>query len=184
MGRDGTLYTLHSFSGSSGDGYYPYNALLQGTDGCLYGTTWGGGDYQIGVIFRMTPSGNLITLYSFHADYALPLGDGAQPHAGLVQSADGYFYGTATGGGAFGIGTFFRFPIPPTLEIAAQTNSSLALKWCAVVGAVYQLQYTTDMDSTNWIDLDAEITATNIIATQYDIAPCDVQRFYRVLLLQ
>jgi uncharacterized repeat protein (TIGR03803 family) len=95
MSRDGELCTLHSFSGSSGDGYYPYDALLQGTDGCLYGTTWGGGDYQIGVIFRMTLAGDLITLYSFHGNYALPLGDSGQPYAGLVQSGDGYLYGTA-----------------------------------------------------------------------------------------
>jgi hypothetical protein len=88
------------------------------------------------------------------------------------------------GGGAHGGGACFRFPIPPTLEITAQTNSGMALKWCSVVGGVYQLQYTTNVHSTNWIDIYNEITATNVIATRADIVPSDVPRFYRVLLLQ
>jgi uncharacterized repeat protein (TIGR03803 family) len=34
--------------------------------------------------------------------------DGANPHAGLVQGTDGYFYGTTSGGGTYGDGTVFR----------------------------------------------------------------------------
>ena len=45
------------------------------------------------MLFRITPSGTLTTLHSFH------LMDGADP-AGLVQAADGNFYGTTYSGGS------------------------------------------------------------------------------------
>jgi uncharacterized repeat protein (TIGR03803 family) len=48
---NGTLTTLHSFGGSDGAG--PYGALVQATDGGFYGTTFGGGAYGSGTVFRM-----------------------------------------------------------------------------------------------------------------------------------
>ncbi len=43
----GTLTTLYNFA-SANDGAYPYGGLVQGTNGILYGTTWGGGPDGIG----------------------------------------------------------------------------------------------------------------------------------------
>lgn len=34
--------------------------------------------------------------------------DGALPYAGVIQATDGNFYGTTTGGGAYGYGTVFK----------------------------------------------------------------------------
>jgi uncharacterized repeat protein (TIGR03803 family) len=48
---NGTLTTLHSFSGS--DGAAPYGALVHATDGNFYGTTWGGGANGEGTVFRL-----------------------------------------------------------------------------------------------------------------------------------
>lgn len=39
-----TFTTLHLFAGGSGDGSQSYAELVQGKDGFLYGTTYGGGD--------------------------------------------------------------------------------------------------------------------------------------------
>ncbi len=82
-------------------------ALLQGTDGNLYGTTGQGGagncSYGCGTIFKTDTAGAIFTmLHSFVGS------DGANPYAGLLQGADGNLYGTATYGGAIGGGTFFK----------------------------------------------------------------------------
>jgi uncharacterized repeat protein (TIGR03803 family) len=88
-----------------------------GTDGNFYGITAGGGAYNnSGTVFKITLSGALTTLYNFCALTNCP--DGQTPDAGLVQGADGNFYGTTFGGGttadpncvpAFGgCGTIFK----------------------------------------------------------------------------
>jgi uncharacterized repeat protein (TIGR03803 family) len=102
-----TFTTLHSFNGV--DGNLPIGALIQGTDGNLYGTTSEGGAHANagfgGTVFNITPSGTLSTLYSFCAKTSCK--DGQYPSAGLVQGSDGNFYGAAKYGGAHGVGTVF-----------------------------------------------------------------------------
>ena len=49
----GAVTTLHSFSGMPSDGANPRGALLQASDGKLYGTTFGGGMIDEGVVFRV-----------------------------------------------------------------------------------------------------------------------------------
>ena len=114
---NGTLTSLHSFDSS--DGAAPYAALVQAGDGNFYGTTLEGGSSQscdrgCGTVFKITPSGSLTTLYSFCAS-GLPCPDGASPYAGLVQAADGNFYGTTNTGGANGFGAVFKITANGTL---------------------------------------------------------------------
>jgi len=93
----GTLTTLHSFDWY--DGASPTAALVRGTDGNFYGTTYGGGaEPRVGTVFKITPGGALTTLYSFCAQANCT--DGQQPYAGLVRGSDGNFYGTTLEGGA------------------------------------------------------------------------------------
>jgi uncharacterized repeat protein (TIGR03803 family) len=101
----GTLTTLHSFD--STDGENPQAALIQATDGNLYGATFYGGatGSNAGTIFKITPSGTLTTLYSFCLKSSCK--DGTDP-AALIQATDGNFYGTTYGGGARGHGTVFK----------------------------------------------------------------------------
>ena len=93
MTTNGTLTTLASFNYTNGA--YPYAGLVQGADGNFYGTTEDGGTYGDGTVFRMTTNGTLTTLVSFN--YSV---NGGYPYAGLVQGADGNFYGTTADGGA------------------------------------------------------------------------------------
>ena len=103
--RAQTFTTLANFDYTNG--YSPWSmALIQGTDGNFYGTTYGGGAYGMGTVFRVTPTGDLTALYSFCAQTGCP--DGNAPLAGLVQATDGNFYGTTSLGGANNDGTVFK----------------------------------------------------------------------------
>ncbi|HTS16152.1 MAG TPA: choice-of-anchor tandem repeat GloVer-containing protein [Verrucomicrobiae bacterium] len=100
---------LYSFGSFPNDGVGPEAGLVQGSDSNFYGTTTGGGIYNLGTVFRISSSGTYTSLYSFAGAPA----DGAKPLAGLVQGSDGNFYGTTDSGGANeakygGQGTVFR----------------------------------------------------------------------------
>lgn len=96
----GALTTLHSFDGT--DGSSPNAALIQGTDGNFYGTTYSGGTNGCGTVFKITANGALTTLHNFDGT------DGCGIYSGLIQSTDGNFYGTTEVGGLSNNGTVFK----------------------------------------------------------------------------
>jgi uncharacterized repeat protein (TIGR03803 family) len=119
----GTETMLHSFGIVSGDGVYPYAALLN-VEGTLYGTTEYGGaygsgsgsGYSSGTVFKIKKSGTETVLHSFGRS-----GDGAQPVAGLIN-VDGTLYGTTPDGGADcgssgGCGTVFKITTSGTESV-------------------------------------------------------------------
>jgi uncharacterized repeat protein (TIGR03803 family) len=81
-----TITTLFSFT--SLDGEFPQAALVQATNGALYGTTPGGGLISggFGTIFEITPGGKLTSLCAFRSA-GCP--DGELPFGGLVQGPQG-----------------------------------------------------------------------------------------------
>lgn len=118
------LTTLYNFCAQSDctDGMYPYTGLLQGIDGNFYGTTsQGGTEGHAGTVFKITPTGQLTTLYNFcsRLNSNGNCTDGSYPAGGLVQGDDASFYGTTFSGGIGdaqwcndGCGTVFK--ITPT----------------------------------------------------------------------
>ena len=99
--QQGTFTTLHVFSGGT-DGAWPDAALVQGTDGYLYGTT-SGGNTNAGTVFKISTDGRTFTnLHAFSGG-----ADGASPSASLIQDGGGLLYGTAFGGGTNNAGTVF-----------------------------------------------------------------------------
>jgi uncharacterized repeat protein (TIGR03803 family) len=106
----GQLNTLYTFHGPDGGG--PTGALIQATDGNFYGTTQAGGPDSGGTVFKITPAGELTTLYNFCAQSECR--DGSTPIGGLIQATDGNLYGTTYAGGANetscngGCGTIFK----------------------------------------------------------------------------
>ncbi|MCX6927535.1 MAG: hypothetical protein NT154_30660, partial [Verrucomicrobia bacterium] len=89
---------------------YPSAALVQGSDGNLYGTTEFGGANGRGTVFRVTTNGVLTTLNSFNGT------NGSHPAASLVQGTDGNFYGTTASGGTNGNnGTVYQMTPAGTL---------------------------------------------------------------------
>jgi uncharacterized repeat protein (TIGR03803 family) len=109
-----TFTTVFSFDVA--DGYFPQAALIEATNGELYGTTEGGG-YGYGTVFKITPGGTLTTVYIFGSETGCPptgCPDGELPTA-LAQAAGGDFYGTTYSGGANGGGTVFKITPSGTL---------------------------------------------------------------------
>jgi uncharacterized repeat protein (TIGR03803 family) len=108
----GSFTVLHRFNWT--DGSSPRAALIQVTDGNLYGTAIGGGANGYGTAFKITPGGTLTTLYSFGSQSGCT--DGYFPVAGLVQDTNADFYGTTAGGTTSGPcqqsnGTVFRLSV-------------------------------------------------------------------------
>lgn len=87
-----TLYTFVCTSNGCPEGDSPSAALVQGKEGDFFGTTYLGGKC-CGTVFKLTPSGKLITLHRFDGT------DGGLPEGALVQGKDGSFYGTTRVGG-------------------------------------------------------------------------------------
>lgn len=121
-----TFSTVFAFSGANGEDP-EYMTAIQGTDGNFYGTTSFGGAHQSGknlggTVFKLTPEGQLTTLYSFCARPSCA--DGELPFAGLVQGSDGSFYGTTGGGGANALGTVFKITSAGVLTVLHSFNST------------------------------------------------------------
>ena len=106
VNRDGSNYRiLRSFTGDNHDGANPYGALLEDSDGALYGTTLAGGSAQLGTIFKLNRDGSGYTvLHSFDVG----LNDGSEPYGGLIWGNDGVLYGTTASGGSANHGTVFK----------------------------------------------------------------------------
>jgi len=98
-----TFNTLHNFDGT--DGKHPVAALVQATDGNLYGTASAGGANSVstrsGTAFKISPSGTFKAIHTFcsQVSSALDCLDGAFPMDALLQSPNGDLYGTTTFGG-------------------------------------------------------------------------------------
>ena len=101
---DGAETVLHSFGTSLTDGIAPLGALIQGSDGGLYGTTASGGGggfcafaFSCGTVFKMTLAGEVSIVHAF-AESSRE--DGYGPSQYLAQTADGSIYGITGSGGA------------------------------------------------------------------------------------
>jgi len=90
---NGVISLLYEFTAGD-DGGAPYGALIQGTNGVLYGTASQAGSTGDGTVFRMTTSG------SFVGSSLNSSNTGSQPNGALIQGRDGNFYGTTLVGGA------------------------------------------------------------------------------------
>jgi uncharacterized repeat protein (TIGR03803 family) len=100
---------LHTFTGP--DGSTPAAELTPDSSGNLYGTTTLGGANGYGTVFKLDPSGNLTTVYSFTGG-----ADGGHPYAGVIVDAKGNVWGAASAGGSTaapgGYGTLFIITPP------------------------------------------------------------------------
>jgi uncharacterized repeat protein (TIGR03803 family) len=105
-GTTGGVVTLYSFKGGDGDGAFPEDGLVFDAAGNLWGTTFAGGTFGNGTVFKLYPCYQNCSRETLKHVFGEPP-DGTNPRAGLVENA-GTVWGTTTAGGANGSGTVFE----------------------------------------------------------------------------
>lgn len=70
----------------------------------------------------------------------------------------------------------------PVFQSTTGTTGFISMTWSAMPGVTYQLQYTTNLSTLNWINLGAPATATGGSISTSDFTTSDPQRFYRVVV--
>lgn len=139
--EDGTIFRvtpsgaytpIYSFCAQTNcnDGAEPRGALIEGTDGNLYGTTFGGGIASFGTVFRVTRTGAFTSLHSFCLQGLCR--DGSAPTSSLVEGLDQNFYGTASAGGTCGIG----FGCGTVFKITANGEFSTVYNFCSQTNCI------------------------------------------------
>ena len=118
-GRFAELWGFSDFA----QGAYPEAALVQAANGYFYGTTMDGGNGNNGTVFRVSATGDFVTLHQFSRT------DGMSPLGQMVQGWDGDLYGTTDEGGpqgcsGNGCGTIFR--ITPAGDLITVHSFDLA----------------------------------------------------------
>jgi len=123
----GVESTVYSFT-SRKDGFDPVGLLARDSIGNIYGTTYAGGAYDKpgssspGTVFKISPSGNKTTLYSFGKS----TNDGEKPYGSVILDSSGNLYGTTNAGGAYGYGTLFKVSSSGTMTILYSFGASAA----------------------------------------------------------
>lgn len=184
----GTMTTVYSFCAQTNcaDGSYPDAGLVPGTNGNFYGTTVMGGAYNWGTVFKITPTGELATLYSF-CSQGSPCADGAEPDAELIQATDGNFYGTTPGGGTNSFGTVFKITpagkLTTLYSFCARTNCTDGREpYAGLIQAADGNCYgTTGRGGASGTSFTAsgtvfKITPDGVLTTFYSFAPRRIAR--------
>lgn len=110
----GAYSLVHAFTGnwdeSDGGGCMPFAALTKGKDGKLYGSTYhGAGQYQLGLIFRFSVTGEFEVLHRFNDDFS----EGGYVMSPMIEGRAGTFFGTTIGTPG-NTGTIFKMVVRET----------------------------------------------------------------------
>jgi uncharacterized repeat protein (TIGR03803 family) len=105
-----TEKVLYRFDDNT-DGKTPFSSLVFDATGNLYGTTYLGGSYGGGTVFKLTPTPH--GLWTESLLYSFDGAAGANPQSSLVFDAAGSLYGTTVLGGRYGYGTVFKLTPNP-----------------------------------------------------------------------
>ena len=97
-----TYTVIHNFGSNANDPFSPAisGTITQSRGGAMFSTVGGGNDGTFGAAFRITTSGAVTTLETFHPGQRVP--------GGLTLATDGLYYGTANNGGTYGKGVIFK----------------------------------------------------------------------------
>jgi uncharacterized repeat protein (TIGR03803 family) len=106
ISRYGTNYVrLRDFGAVPAAAEYSAGQLLLHPDGWLYGTTYGGGSFGLGTIYKIAPDGSsFITILK---NFGFTTNDATEPRAGLTLMPSGRLLGTTRIGGTANQGTVY-----------------------------------------------------------------------------
>ncbi len=97
----GTKTVLHNFIPPP-KGANPESGVIGDSAGNLYGTAYGGGAYNAGVVYEIDPAGVETVLYNFTGG-----DDGGEPQGGVIRDSSGNLYGTTFRGGPWNAGVVY-----------------------------------------------------------------------------
>lgn len=106
----GNETVLHTF-GARKDGAHPYAGLALDGEGAFYGTTYFGGKFGFGTIFKIDTASQYKKLHSFSGP------EGANPYFGSLVIDNGSLFGAASTGGTSNVGTVFVLKPGGTLKV-------------------------------------------------------------------
>jgi uncharacterized repeat protein (TIGR03803 family) len=135
LSPDGTETDLYNFGADSADGIGPIGGVVIDADGNLYGVTYRGGAYGVGIVFRVSPEGVETILHTFVNNKT----DGSYPSAGLIMDSHSNVYGTTESGGLYGGGTVF--------EVTAHGSYRILHNFAAYPGDASAPEATLTLDS-------------------------------------
>lgn len=124
VSTSGTLLHIYNFPCGSG-GNDPSGAMIQASDGSVWGTTQYGGNTSnncpggCGTVFALSPTGAM-SVYALNGDGSM----GNTPDS-IMQATDGNLYGTAYKGGAHNWGSLFRISTRGTFTLLHSLVSSV-----------------------------------------------------------
>ncbi|MEI7733071.1 MAG: choice-of-anchor tandem repeat GloVer-containing protein [Verrucomicrobiota bacterium] len=105
---DGANYAIvKSFTGRTNDGGKPFAAVIEGSQGVLFGTTFVGGITNRGTIFSINKDGSGFAVLRSFMGTGTTI-EGRFPCASLMLGGDGLLYGCTRKGGLADMGTVFR----------------------------------------------------------------------------
>ena len=182
MTTNGVLTPLAAFNGTNGN--RSARGLTLGKDGNFYGITpyhLDGATLTYGTIYKMTPSGELKTIFYFNGTNAL------NPFGTFTLAKDGNLYGAVSDeprnvtldGNA---GAIFCMVEPSNLA-AIRLTGSIKLTWTTFTNGIYRLEKLSSLGVTNWTTISSNIIATTTNASFTNATTGATQEFYRAVLL-
>lgn len=115
-----TFQVLYSYGTITNDAITPtYGRLVQASDGNFYGATMGGGEFNEGAAFMITPLGVETVTHSFDSS-----GARSPSVISLAIGPDGDFYSVSTSGGFDSCGTVFKVTSTGTATVLHNFNST------------------------------------------------------------
>ena len=153
----GAESTAWFFSGGV-DGGDPQSALTLGSDGNLYGTSYDGGAYGDGTVFRFAYGGFFKLLHSFNGT------DGGGPCAPPVQARDLNFYGWTI------LGTTYRITLGGAFKQLGNVPTNGNNVGCAPLVAALDgnLYGVTFADGTNSEGTIFRMTTAGVVTVLYN----------------